>query len=59
MLKNFYSSYEQVKRSSERSLSLNCVHYICLTNELYCLEPGVLATVADRKFARCTVSFAS
>ena len=36
MLKNFYSSYEQVRRNSERLLSGNCAHYICLTDEFTC-----------------------
>ena len=61
MLKNFYSSYEQVRRNSERLLKWKlCPLYLSDRRVylLYCLEPSVLASVADRKCARCTVLFA-
>ena len=61
MLKNFYSSYEQVRRNSERLLKWKlCPLYLSDRRVylLYCLEPSVLASVTDRKCARCTVLFA-
>ena len=34
--KELNSSYEQVRRNSERSLKWKLIHYICLTNEYTC-----------------------
>ena len=49
MLKNFHSSYEQIRQNSERLLKWKlCPLYLSDKRVflLYCLEPSVLASMA-------------